>query len=305
MYLSLNLTVEEVLKAGEDEIVSQEIVELIVKVEEHLKSRVEESLTSLREIGDVWIRKFAEESREVFHEELLYFKDEGSTEGEAHRERVSDEEALREETRQREAEERQRALERLKAEHTKRAEETHDEMERLQREYTAKVERLRREQETAEKSMKEVEQSLREERKEGSAKWVPSESSLGKKCSIAVRDRPSQSGEEHGTEETAFRVKGFFYMDDYSYSHDSEEDAIRISIGLVNALKEGNFNLKKWSSNSANILNVVGGANLTERIIGEEEAKVLGLRWNTKKDTLDCTLKNFSEQNTAFTRGAF
>ncbi|QQP39405.1 Hypothetical protein FKW44_020278 [Caligus rogercresseyi] len=37
MYLSLNLTVEEVLKAGEDEIVSQEIVELIVKVEEHLK----------------------------------------------------------------------------------------------------------------------------------------------------------------------------------------------------------------------------------------------------------------------------
>ncbi|QQP48704.1 Hypothetical protein FKW44_009099 [Caligus rogercresseyi] len=267
MYLSLNLTVEEVLKAGEDEIVSQEIVELIVKVEEHLKDRVEESLTSLREIGDVWIH----------------------------------EEALREETRQREAEERQRALERLKAEHTKRAEETHDEMERLQRECTAKVERLRREQETAEKSMKEVEQSLREERKEGSAKWVPSESSLGKKCSIAVRDRPSQSGEEHGTEETAFRVKRFFYMDDYSYSHDSEEDAIRISIGLVNALKEGNFNLKKWSSNSANILNVVGGANLTERIIGEEEAKVLGLRWNTKKDTLDCTLKNFSEQNTAFT----
>ncbi|QQP32944.1 Hypothetical protein FKW44_024144 [Caligus rogercresseyi] len=152
MYLSLNLTVEEVLKAGEDEIVSQEIVELIVKVEEHLKDRVEESLTSLREIGDVWIH-------------------EGSTEGEAHWERVSDEEALREETRQREAEERQRALERLKAEHTKRAEETHDEMERLQRECTAKVERLRREQETAEKSMKEVEQSLREERKEGSAKW--------------------------------------------------------------------------------------------------------------------------------------
>ncbi|QQP58519.1 Hypothetical protein FKW44_003871 [Caligus rogercresseyi] len=110
MYLSLNLTVEEVLKAGEDEIVSQEIVELIVKVEEHLKDRVEESLTSLREIGDVWIRKFAEESKEVFHEELFHYKDEGSTEGEAHWERVSDEEALREETRQREAEERQRPL---------------------------------------------------------------------------------------------------------------------------------------------------------------------------------------------------
>ncbi|QQP38960.1 Hypothetical protein FKW44_019690 [Caligus rogercresseyi] len=116
--------VEEVLKAGEDEIVSQEIVELIVKVEEHLKDRVEESLTSLREIGDVWISKFAEESKEVLHEELFHYKDEGSTEGEAHWERVSDEEALREETRQREAEERQRALERLKAEHTKRAEET-------------------------------------------------------------------------------------------------------------------------------------------------------------------------------------
>ncbi|QQP40730.1 uncharacterized protein LOC108253809 [Caligus rogercresseyi] len=113
------------------------------------------------------------------------------------------------------------------------------------------------------------------------------------------------TGEEYGTEETAFRVKRFFYMDDYSDSHDSEEDAIRIAIGLMNALKEGNFNLTKWSSNSANVLNVVGGVNLTERIIGEEEAKVLGLRWNTKKDTLGFTLKNFSEQNTALRGGAF
>ncbi|QQP49075.1 Hypothetical protein FKW44_009599 [Caligus rogercresseyi] len=70
MYLNFNLTMEETLKAGENEVVSQDIVELVGKVEEHLKDRVEESLTSLGEIGDVRIRKFAEESRE----ELLHLK---------------------------------------------------------------------------------------------------------------------------------------------------------------------------------------------------------------------------------------
>ncbi|GFV97784.1 DUF1758 domain-containing protein [Trichonephila clavipes] len=98
-------------------------------------------------------------------------------------------------------------------------------------------------------------------------------------------------------------IKESFYIDDLMAGAPSNEEAISLIKTLSNILEARGFHLRKWRSNSSEVLSrissnwVEDSSNL--EIHPDECSKALGLTWNSMKDTFIFNLKvNFPDNIT-------
>lgn len=112
--------------------------------------------------------------------------------------------------------------------------------------------------------------------------------------------------ERHNFPEAAAILETSFYMDDLLCSTDSIQSAIKLKKDLTKLLKSGGFNLRKWSSNEAQLLHDEGStSNIPEAYCfrNQETTKTLGLRWNPNEDNFTFQLTiNTTSTNTVTKR---
>ncbi|CAG4984341.1 unnamed protein product [Colias eurytheme] len=80
-------------------------------------------------------------------------------------------------------------------------------------------------------------------------------------------------------------LENSFYMDDLLHGSHTVEEAKRLKLDLINLLKAGGFNLRKWRSNLLDLsddMDDIGKAEFDFKHI--ESAKTLGLRWDPNED---------------------
>nr|CAH7760137.1 unnamed protein product [Callosobruchus chinensis] len=95
-----------------------------------------------------------------------------------------------------------------------------------------------------------------------------------------------------------------FYVDDLLTAVDSVDEAIFIYEQVSKVLRSGCFELRKWLSNSEEIMTFISSCNTSEHSvkIGDKDvAKTLGLVWNSKEDNLSYSLIEFP-QNIVITK---
>lgn len=100
--------------------------------------------------------------------------------------------------------------------------------------------------------------------------------------------------EGHLFPEAAKILEKDFYMDDLLSGHHSIETAKNLQTDLINLLKAGGFNLRKWCSNHNELLKEVDTANKDQSGFDfkqKESTETLGLRWNPQEDTFTFQLK--------------
>ncbi|XP_063897002.1 uncharacterized protein LOC135118557 [Helicoverpa armigera] len=90
--------------------------------------------------------------------------------------------------------------------------------------------------------------------------------------------------------ESANALQNYFYMDDLVHGQNSIEDAKRVVAELIALLKKGGFNLRKWTSNEASILEGLPDNQKSTKANIEfspetSNTKMLGMMWNQKQDT--------------------
>ncbi|GFW94123.1 DUF1758 domain-containing protein, partial [Trichonephila clavipes] len=100
-------------------------------------------------------------------------------------------------------------------------------------------------------------------------------------------------------------IKESFYIDDLMAGAPSSEKAISLIKTLSSILEARGFHLRKWRSNSSEVLsrissNSVGDSSNLE-IHPDECSKALGLTWNSMKDIFIFNLKPQSDGNTKVT----
>ncbi|XP_017476923.1 PREDICTED: uncharacterized protein LOC108366940 [Rhagoletis zephyria] len=96
------------------------------------------------------------------------------------------------------------------------------------------------------------------------------------------------------------------YVDDITSGTDSITDTIELHQQLSNLSKRGGFNLRKWNSNSNELMNVIPPENRDNadayKLKDENFVKALGLYWEISEDHL-CFKLNFSFASTV-TKGS-
>ena len=117
---------------------------------------------------------------------------------------------------------------------------------------------------------------------------------FGAKCSPAIASYALRKTMLNYCDEptpwTADQLSKQFYMDDYVASEDSPESAIRLLHTVTTLAASGGFQLRKWMSNSPEVLASVPPsdrahpeADLTAPL---PPGRVLGLLWDTETDTI-------------------
>ena len=98
------------------------------------------------------------------------------------------------------------------------------------------------------------------------------------------------------TPETVKTVLHNFYMDDCLKSVESVDEAVKLQMELRSLLKRGGFNLRKWTSNSKEVLASIPESerapsiqNLTLDELPTE--RTLGVQWNIERDEIEFTPK--------------
>ncbi|KAK9754418.1 hypothetical protein QE152_g1292 [Popillia japonica] len=79
-----------------------------------------------------------------------------------------------------------------------------------------------------------------------------------------------------------------FYVDDLITGADTIEEGTRIVNEATTPLRRGGFELRKWCSNNAEVFNTTHNTLDSDSIrsLDKENAKILGLLWNSTKDSL-------------------
>lgn len=98
-----------------------------------------------------------------------------------------------------------------------------------------------------------------------------------------------QCGTDHEIEfpYAARVVKNDFYIDDCLTGADSVDEALVLSREVEHILRNGGFELCKWSSNCQELIQLMKGTSASIVELNEDDdTKVLGLRWNTATDEL-------------------
>ena len=83
-----------------------------------------------------------------------------------------------------------------------------------------------------------------------------------------------------------------FYMDDFLKSVKTTEEAKQIFHSLVQLLQKGGFSLKKWLSNSKDVMESIpeefqSNASVKQLEVEDLSSSILGLKWNVHSDTLE------------------
>ncbi|XP_026740536.1 uncharacterized protein LOC113502962 isoform X1 [Trichoplusia ni] len=89
-------------------------------------------------------------------------------------------------------------------------------------------------------------------------------------------------------------LENSFYVDDLLHGSHSPESAKLLTRDLINLLKSGGFNLRKWKSNVPELLKHIQTDNNTQDTFNFkqlEQTKTLGLIWDPKEDTFRFELK--------------
>jgi len=85
-------------------------------------------------------------------------------------------------------------------------------------------------------------------------------------------------------------IQNDFYMDDLLSGANTIQDTIRIRDDVINILRKGGFELRKWAANYPILLEGILGSNSNEKNLIMEldngPTKILGLIWNPKEDLL-------------------
>lgn len=82
----------------------------------------------------------------------------------------------------------------------------------------------------------------------------------------------------------AERIKSHTYVDDLTSGADSEEEAIELTKQINEILRGAGFVLRKWSSNSAVVLNSLTDVNQDAILDERNTIKALGTHWLTQED---------------------
>lgn len=86
-------------------------------------------------------------------------------------------------------------------------------------------------------------------------------------------------------------LKNFFYMDDLVYGQDTIDASKTLVTQLIQLLKKGGFNLRKWKSNEPSILEHLRddqksrNTNIDFSPEQTTNSKMLGMRWNQESDS--------------------
>ncbi|CAG9135185.1 unnamed protein product [Plutella xylostella] len=107
---------------------------------------------------------------------------------------------------------------------------------------------------------------------------------------LALRTlRQLASDDQHKFPEAAEILQNEFFVDDLVSGHNSLEQALKLQQDLINLLKGGGMNLRKWTSNHPALLeNLSDNQKSTKQMFDfktEESTKTLGLGWNSSADT--------------------
>lgn len=95
------------------------------------------------------------------------------------------------------------------------------------------------------------------------------------------------------------------YVDDYISGHESKSTLIHIIQGVITELKKGQFHLRKWRSNCPDILANIQGDDENDhllKLVNDDDAKTLGLRWSCKSDTMLFSVDNDSSSQNKITK---
>ena len=100
-----------------------------------------------------------------------------------------------------------------------------------------------------------------------------------------------QAGRDNKEEfpEAARTIDRNFYMDDLVKSVDTPQEAIECYQQLTATLKRSGFALKKWASNSSEVIDVIpeeDRAESNELFLPAESSSILGLEWKIDEDCL-------------------
>lgn len=94
---------------------------------------------------------------------------------------------------------------------------------------------------------------------------------------------------EQNFPELAAIIRSDFYVDDVLTGSETAQEVLRICNGISNILQQGCFNLRKFVSNSKEVLEKIPGSDDNVKIVNlseNENSKTLGLVWNPSFDKL-------------------
>ena len=110
------------------------------------------------------------------------------------------------------------------------------------------------------------------------------------------------------------QVQNSTYVDDFASSVPMDEEAFELFQKLKSRFKEGGFNMRKWASNSENLMSLIENqefaaekeksdtisseGKLGKPTVFENEIKVLGITWNKNKETLKFDLSSIVKDAT-------
>ena len=84
---------------------------------------------------------------------------------------------------------------------------------------------------------------------------------------------------------TSAKIKRNIYVDNVHYAADTEGPIMQFYEEASSIMEEAGFPLKQWSSNSNALKRVISERD-SDSLNGEANISVLGLNWNSRKDTL-------------------
>uniref|UniRef100_A0A2H1VXK6 SFRICE_020879 n=1 Tax=Spodoptera frugiperda TaxID=7108 RepID=A0A2H1VXK6_SPOFR len=112
------------------------------------------------------------------------------------------------------------------------------------------------------------------------------------------------SDEREQFPEAAKVLEESFYMDDLVHGTHTIEHGKKLIADLKRLLKNGGFNLRKWSANNQEILEDISEQQNNDKIVfnfkTENTQKTLGLCWNSREDkfTFQCTISEVNKKQT-------
>lgn len=112
---------------------------------------------------------------------------------------------------------------------------------------------------------------------------------------LAVRCLKELADENAVSFPTASRaILDDFYVDDFISGAETVQEAVQLCSEVSSILKSGCFTLRKWTSNSADVLNSIQVSDISSGIMqfgDKENTKMLGLYWSCQSDVLMYKIK--------------
>ena len=122
---------------------------------------------------------------------------------------------------------------------------------------------------------------------------------------LAIRTLHQLAEDERESHPIASEIlKRDFYVDDLVSGANTLQEALDLRDDLINLLRKGGFNLRKWSSNDSRLTSNFQNEKGSHMSLNPSETvKTLGLFWNPSSDSINYTV-NFTDFNNKITKRA-